>query len=124
MRQQSTRAQRVAQMMQKELGTMIQKELKDPRIGFASVTRVEVSRDLSAAKVFISVLGSAENSTDTMAGLEHAKGFLRGEVGRRLQLRHAPELHFREDDSIYRSMALQRLMRTLKEDAQGSDGPT
>ncbi len=121
---QSTRAERVAQMMQKELGTMIQRELKDPRIGFASVTRVEVSRDLSAAKVFISVLGSAENAEDTMAGLEHAKGFLRGEVGRRLQLRHAPEINFRRDESIDRSMALQRLMRQLKEDRKDSDDPS
>ena len=121
---QPTRAERVAQMMQKELGTMIQRELKDPRIGFASVTRVEVSRDLSAAKVFIIVLGSAENAEDTMAGLEHAKGFLRGEVGRRLQLRHAPEINFRRDESIDRSMALQRLMRQLKEDRKDSDDPS
>jgi len=110
---QNTRAERVAQMMQRELGTMIQTELKDPRIGFASITRVEVSRDLSVAKVFVSVLGSAQNAHETMEGLTHAVGFLRGEVGRRLKLRHAPELDFRLDESIEKSMVIQRLMHDL-----------
>ncbi len=112
-RVQSTRVERVAQMMQRELGTMIQTELKDPRIGFASVTRVEVSRDLSVAKVFISVLGSEDSAEATMEGLERAGGFLRGEVGRRLKLRHAPELDFRLDQSIQESLALQRIMHDL-----------
>ena len=110
---QPTRAERVAQMMQRELGTMIQTELKDPRIGFASVTRVEVSRDLSAAKVYVSVFGPVESAEETMDGLEHAMGFLRGEVGRRLKLRHAPELDFRLDQSIQQSMAIQRIMQQI-----------
>ncbi len=113
---QPTRAERVAEMMQRELGMMIQTELKDPRIGFASITRVEVSRDLSAAKVFVSVLGPDESAHETMAGLTHAGGFLRGEVGRRLKLRHAPELDFRLDQSIEKSMALQRLMHHLHDE--------
>lgn len=100
-------------MVQKELGEMIQRELKDPRIGFVSVTRVEVSRDLSAAKVFVSVLGSEDSASESLTGLEHAAGFLRGEVGRRLKLRHAPDLNFRLDDSIEQSLVLQRIMSSL-----------
>lgn len=92
---------------------MIQRELKDPRIGFTSITRVEVSRDLSVAKVFVSVLGSAESAQSTLEGLSHAMGFLRGEIGRRLKLRHAPELDFRLDQSIEKSMVIQRLMQDL-----------
>jgi ribosome-binding factor A len=101
-------------MMRRELGAMIQTELKDPRIGFASVMRVEVSRDLSVAKVFVSILGSEESAADTLSALKHAVGYLRGEVGRRLKLRHAPELDFRRDESITKSLALHQVMKQLQ----------
>ena len=111
-----SRAERIAQLMQRELGQMLLTEVKDPRIGFVSITRVEVSRDLSIARAFVSVLGKAEEREASLAGLKKAAGFLRGEVTRRLGLRKAPELVFREDSGIAESMHIQDLMRSLPKD--------
>lgn len=109
------RADRVADAMRAELGQMLQHEIKDPRIGFVSITRVEVSRDLGKAKVWVSILedsAAADSAVqDTLAGLASAAGYLRGEVGRRLQLRHAPALEFRRDETISDSLHVQRLLR-------------
>ncbi|HBR34514.1 MAG TPA: 30S ribosome-binding factor RbfA, partial [Firmicutes bacterium] len=79
--------------MKEELGQILQKELKDPRIGFASITNVRVSRDLSHARVFVSVFGEKSQQETTMEGLERAKGFIRTELGKRIRLRHTPEIH-------------------------------
>lgn len=111
---QPTRADRIGEMMKRELGEMIQRELKDPRVGFTSVTRVEVSRDLSVAKVYVSLFESDERARDTMAALAHASGYLRGEIGRRLKLRHAPELDFRRDDSIREILRISRLVDEVR----------
>ncbi len=111
-----SRAERVGQLMQRELGEMLLTEVKDPRIGFVSITRVEVTRDLSQARAFVSVLGSREQKEASLAGLKSAASFLRGEVGRRLGLRQAPELLFREDVGIAESMHIQDLIRSLPKD--------
>lgn len=102
--------------MQQELGQMLLTEVKDPRIGFVSVTRVEVTRDLSMARAFVSVMGSPEEKLSTLVGLKRAAPFLRGEVGRRLGLRKSPEIVFREDPGIKDSLHLQDLMRSLDRD--------
>ncbi len=107
------RAERVGQMMQQELGAMIQTEVKDPRVGFVSITHIDVSRDLGWAKVFVSVLGPPEGAKNSLEGLKSASTFLRGEVARRLGLRHAPQLDFRLDTSIVESLHIQRLMKNL-----------
>ena len=78
------RAQRVAEQIKKELADLFQKEVKDPRIGFATVTSVEVSGDLQQATVYISILGDEAQKQETMVGLEKAKGFIRSEIGKRL----------------------------------------
>jgi ribosome-binding factor A len=104
------RADRIGEAMLAELGTMIQREVKDPRIGFVSITRVEVSRDLAKAKVFVSVLDPAQVE-DTLNGLKSAGRFLRGEVARRLGLRVAPELEFRLDHSIADSVHIHQLLK-------------
>jgi len=111
-----SRAERVAQMMQRELGQMLLTEVKDPRIGFVSITRVEVARDLSQARAFVSMMGSPDEKASTFAGLKKAAPFLRGEVGRRLGLRRSPELVFREDLGIEQSLNIQHLMRSLERD--------
>ena len=92
---------------------MLLQEVKDPRIGFVSVTRVEVTRDLSVARAYVSILGTAEETQSTLCGLKTAAPFLRGEVGRRLGLRKSPELVFREDRGIAQSMHIQGLIRGL-----------
>ncbi|MBX5466679.1 MAG: 30S ribosome-binding factor RbfA [Firmicutes bacterium] len=107
------RAERIAREMQEELGAMLQREVKDPRIGFVSVTHVKVSRDLSWAKVYVSILGDAEAVRQSLEGLQSAAGYLRGEVARRLGLRLAPQLEFRLDPSIAESVRLGQLMKQL-----------
>ncbi len=95
---------------------MLLTEVKDPRIGFVSVTRVEVTRDLSQARAYVSLMGSESQKQASLAGLHQAASFLRGEVGRRLGLRKSPELVFREDQGIAESMHIQDLIRSLKQD--------
>lgn len=94
------RVQRVAEQMKKDIADIIDNELKDPRIGMASITRVQLSRDLRHAKVYVSVFGDARSRQDTMAALSGAAGYIRREVGQRLGLRFAPEIDFHLDSSL------------------------
>lgn len=89
---------------------MLQREIKDPRIGFATVTDVEVSSDLRHAKIFVSPLGDEESARQTMEGLESAKGYIRTELGRRVRLRFTPEISFAIDRSIEYGVRLTRLI--------------
>jgi ribosome-binding factor A len=104
------RAERVAEAIQTELAAMLQREIKDPRVGFVSVTRVDLARDLAVARVYVSVL-NPEEADETLIGLRSARSFLRGEVARRLRLRQAPELEFRLDHSLEASLTVQRLLK-------------
>ena len=108
------RQQRVAEAVRAELSELLQKELKDPRLGFASVVQVEMSRDLRHAKIYVSVYGSDQERADTLAALEKASGFLRRELTRRLRLRYAPELVFIADDSIRHGARINELLKQLK----------
>jgi len=88
----------VADRLQAEISELIQRELKDPRLVLVTVTRVMIDRELEHANIFVStVVDEAERKTEVLRGLESAKGFLRREVGRRIQLRRVPELHFHWD---------------------------
>jgi ribosome-binding factor A len=105
-----SRTRRVGEQMQRELAQLIQQEIKDPRIGLVTVIAVEVSRDLSHAKVFVSSLNSDEGMQQTLEILGRAKGFLRHELGRRMKLRTIPDLHFVHDESIERGNRLSSLI--------------
>ncbi|MCR4399183.1 MAG: 30S ribosome-binding factor RbfA [Firmicutes bacterium] len=107
----SLRGGRVAEAIKQEISDILRDELKDPRVGFASVTRVDVSKDLRHAKVFVSVLGDEKQKADTMEGLESATGFIRSEVGKRIRLHHTPEILFRLDESIERSVRIAKVLR-------------
>ncbi len=96
--------------MQRELARLIQREIRDPRLGMVTVSGVEVSRDLSVARVYVSTLGGAADAEQTLAVLQRAAGFLRGELGRCMKLRTVPELRFRYDDSIERGNRVSRLI--------------
>ncbi|USK61251.1 30S ribosome-binding factor RbfA [Peribacillus asahii] len=96
----SLRSNRIGEQMKKELSDIIGRKLKDPRVGFVTVTDVAVTGDLQQATVYISVLGDAKQREDTLKGLEKAKGFMRSEVGQRIRLRKTPELFFEFDESI------------------------
>ena len=105
------RSDRVADAIKKEIASLLQNEIKDPRLPeMASVVAVEVTRDLSLARIYISVLGSEEEKKDCQAAIESASGFIRREIGKRVRLRNVPELRFIIDDSIERGMRISRLI--------------
>lgn len=97
--------------IQRILGTLISQELQDPRLAFVTVTRVEVTDDLRHCKVFVSVIGDRHAARQSLDALHHARGFLRGELGRKIDLRHTPELNFVEDRSAERAIALAKALR-------------
>lgn len=93
----SQRTDRVADSLRKELSVLLMREVRDPRVALATISRVQVARDLGHARIWISVLGDEQIRQQTMEGIEHAKGFLRSQIGRRLKLRVTPELAFELD---------------------------
>ncbi|KXH80023.1 30S ribosome-binding factor RbfA [Sporosarcina sp. HYO08] len=110
----SMRANRVAEQMKKELGEIIGTKIKDPRIGFVTITDVEVTGDLQQAIVFISVLGSDYEKENTLKGLTKAKGFIRSEIGQRIRLRKTPEIEFEFDHSVAYGNRIESLLRQVK----------
>lgn len=97
-------------------------ELKDPRIGFVSIVRVDVSADLRHARVHFSVLGEEQRRLDTLKGLQSATGFLRSQLATRLGLRHVPELQFRLDRSIEHGVRVAELLGRVRRDPARADG--
>ncbi|AZK47750.1 30S ribosome-binding factor RbfA [Paenibacillus lentus] len=110
------RVGRVGEQIKKELSLLIQNEVKDPRIGFVTVTGVDVTNDLSQARVYISVFGDEEKKADSLKGLEKAIGFLRTELGKRMRLRHTPELIFKVDESIEYGSRIEKLLGEITQD--------
>ena len=113
------RAHRVAEQMKKELGDIITRKIKDPRVGFVTITDVEVTGDLQQAKIYISVLGNEEERQDTLVGLAKAKGFIRSEIGKRIRLRKTPELSFEMDETIEQRNRIETLLRQLNDKTDG-----
>lgn len=107
------RQDQLGEVIAHELSDLIRTRMKDPRVGFASITQVEVSNDLRHAKVFVSVMGSDEEKRATMASLAHASGFLRHELAQRLTVRHTPDIIFRLDESIARGAHLLDLINQV-----------
>lgn len=113
------RTDRVADQLQKELAVLIQREVKDPRLGMVTVSGVTVSRDLGYADVYVTLLGeqTPERVKENLQVLKRAGGFLRSQIARRVKLRHVPELRFHFDESVVRGQELSSLI----EDAVASD---
>lgn len=109
------RSGRVGEQMKKELSQLLQTEIKDPRIGFITVTGVDVTNDLSQAKVYLSVMGNEEQKEQSMKALEKASGFLRSEIGKRIRLRHTPELLFKIDSSIEYGSHIEKLLGEIRD---------
>ena len=107
------RTDRVSVLIQRELSDIIQRELKDPRVGFCTISQVEVSADLRYADVKVSVVGDKRQKRNSITGLKSAAGFLRREVVQRIGLRHAPELRFELDDSVDQLMRIDRLLKQI-----------
>lgn len=120
----SYRTGQVAGQVQREIMEIIQRELKDPRIGLVSITEVRMSPDLRHARVRLSVLGDEEAQQETVKGLESARGLIRHELGRRLQnLKFSPELVFEIDPSIEYSVRISEQLRELLPPDQPEDQP-
>ncbi len=111
----SRRIARVAELIKREVSNMLLLEIKDDRVGagMASVTEVVVSGDLQHARIFVSIYGTEEARTETMAGLEASTGYVRREIGQRLSLRRTPEIIFEEDRSFERSVKVLSLLNQL-----------
>jgi ribosome-binding factor A len=101
---------RVDEAVRAVLSDAIGKDLKDPRVGFVTVTAVRTSPDLRHARVYVSVLGAADTRAESLAGLSSAHGFLQGRVASELNLKHTPTLTFEYDDSVDRGMRISRLL--------------
>ncbi|GAM15561.1 30S ribosome-binding factor RbfA [Mesobacillus subterraneus] len=112
------RVNRVGEQMKKEIGDIISRKIKDPRVGFVTVTDVEVTGDLQQAKVYISVLGDEQQREDTLKGLAKAKGFIRTEIGQRIRLRKTPELIFEFDETMAYGNRINSLIHELHRDEQ------
>ena len=113
------RQEKLGEQFAIELSELMRTRLKDPRVGFASITRVEVSSDLRHAKVFISVMGTRDEQKATMKGLSNAAGYLRHELAMRIPLRYMPELAFKLDTSIEEgSRVLELIKQATQEDEE------
>ena len=110
------RQEKLGELIATELSELLRNRVKDPRVGFASITRVEVSGDLRHAKVFVSVMGTPEEQAETMNGLRNATGYLRHELAERIVLRYMPEINFRLDTSIEEGARILDLIRQVEEE--------
>jgi len=122
------RSERVAEEIREETARIIGSQLKDPRIGFVTVTRVEVTPDLRFARIHVGVLGDEVQRERTLKGLRKAAGFVRREIGKRLRMRHTPELQFEYDEGLDASDRVAQLLRDfppreIPDDADEPDEP-
>ena len=119
---QQKRLERVSQLIKEEISRVLQRELKDPRLGFVTVTDVEVTKDLRLAKVYVSILGSEQQWKASLAALESARGFIHNWLRHHLTLRVTPSLDFRPDRSMLHAAQIQELLAELKSGRAASGG--
>jgi ribosome-binding factor A len=112
------RQERLADQIRIEVAEMVLGELQDPRIGFATVTRVELSPDMRHCRVMVSVMGDEAAQRDTLAGLSSAAGFVRRELGQRLRLKRAPEIVFTLDRGEENLERVGQILNDLREDKE------
>ena len=115
------RVEKIQELMKQEISQIVQRELKDPRIGFVTVTSVECTGDLREAKIYVSIMGSEQQVKDSWAGLNRGLGFIRREIGKRIRLRFTPELTFELDKSLDYSAHIQELLLKIKADEAARD---
>lgn len=112
----NVRANRVAEQIKQEMGEILTKKIKDPRIGFVTVTEVEVTGDLQQATIYVTVLGDDKKKDDTLIGLSQAKGFIRTEIGQRIRLRKTPEIFFKYDEAYEYGSRIESILRDLNDE--------
>lgn len=117
----TTRQERVKELLKEEISDIIRRELKDPRVGFVTITGVDVTPDLAHAKIFVSVLGSEEQRNSTLKALRSAKGFVRREFAKRATMKSIPEIDFRFDESIEHGARIFELLESIKQEESGEE---
>ncbi|MBN1688085.1 MAG: 30S ribosome-binding factor RbfA [Candidatus Omnitrophica bacterium] len=117
---QGKRTDRVGHLLQMELGKLVLHKIKDPRLGFVTITHVNVSPDLKSARVFYSRFGDAKERKETQQVLERAAGFLQREIGKALQMKNTPKLTFSYDPSIEKGFEIDRVLKDLKDKGEMS----
>jgi len=120
---QGSRPERVADQIRGELASLLAREVHDPGIGFVTLTRVQISPDLSTARVWYTVLGDDQTRAKSMKALDRAAPFLRRQIGARLRLRRTPELRFIYDDSIAGQDRIEQILSELNANAPEPDAP-
>lgn len=118
-----SRSQRVVEQIRRELAELIRLEVKDPRVGFITLTDVEITPDYAHAKVFFTSMQGEEGLDETLAGLRRASGFLRRELGRRVRIHTTPELHFHYDRSVEHGSRLSRLIDEVVREDEARSAP-
>jgi ribosome-binding factor A len=112
----------VAELLHEEISLLLQRRARDPRLGFVTVTGVEVSPDLRLAHIYVSVMGNDEEVRQSLASLRRAAGFFRRELSTSVSLRYLPELNFQPDDSLKRGLRVDQLLDSLREETPGDVG--
>lgn len=116
------RSHRVGDQIQKEISALLVKGLKDPRIGFVTITAVEVTPDLHLARVFFTVMGDEKARRESTSGLKSSVPFIRRELGKRLRMRYTPDLFFQYDTSVDYGTRIDNLLQEIQTDDHGDSG--
>lgn len=117
------RIEKLQELIKQEMSKMLLKELKDPRIGFVTVTDVEMTGDLREAKIYVSIMGGEEQVKNSLEGLNSALGFIRREIGQRVRLRFTPEISFALDTSLDYGDHIQKLLLQVEGDNKDDANP-
>ncbi len=121
------RSNRIGEQMKKELSDIIGRKIKDPRVGFVTVTAVDVTGDLQQATVYVSVFGDADQKEQTLRSLAKATGFIRTEIGKRIRMRKTPDIFFKFDESLNYGSKIESLLsdikREVEEDEENEEHP-
>ena len=118
-----SRYEKVAHAIKREVSTIIHDEIKDPRLGFVTITHVELTPDLRYAKILFSVLGKEQEHRRTKEALDSARGFIRRLIGQRIKLRFVPEVAFYEDRSSEYSVRIEEILEEIKQEPEVDDEP-
>ena len=118
------RIEKLQELIKQEVGKMLLYDIKDPRIGFVTVTDVEMTGDLREAKIHVSLMGNDEQIKNSMEGLQSALGFVRREIGKRIRLRFTPEISFAPDKSLDYSEHIQKLLLKIEKERDAIENNT
>lgn len=116
------RIDRIAETIKTEVGEIIQRRIKDRRVGFVTVTRVKVSRDLHHSRIFVSIMGSEKEKEKSLKGLVSAAGYIRKLLGKRMKIRYVPQIDFILDESVEYSFRIQDILNKIKAEKEKKNG--